>query len=477
MAPSITTLADDVLLYILALCDISSVLAISQTCKSLQLLSGDRHLWTALLETLTLRRFRDPPPGEDLRALQTPALRKLAQRAARAPEMWLDAAPVCPPALARTLHVPCAVFQRANFFAGSAALLPGGRYIVATHRARVMLLDAENGGVLVGIHDAQGGAHIHQFRAEVARDGATVLVMLHTETFAAPRRKGLEIVRFSLEAQDCVEALLVLYADRNAFHGASAPQICGRYASIVIFAKPRWRILLVDWAAESYVLVDIPQRPRSALIPAHLILAMHASPLSMRVFVLGMESFGEHWQPIRDIDWTSAAPLSSLSPLYSETIPVNPKIFPESADFRLSAYESPLTLLKFDIHLHIWNAPDATRRPRTPLSRLLARTGADTALPPVMLLRFSLTLPSAFSHVVWTVCDPRVQRLPACFPDFDYAGSDMPLHGQVLGVPGTPRPQSISLSELVSRSHVRMSTHSGALTLVLPFEIVVRYYE
>ncbi|KAJ7444466.1 hypothetical protein FB451DRAFT_1434337 [Mycena latifolia] len=405
MAPSINTLSDDLLLYILPLCDISSVLAISQTCKYLHFLSGDRLLWTVLLETLTLRCLRDPLPGEDLRALSAPALLALAKRAVRGSHMWLDASPARAPALPRMVHIPCDGFQRAE-------PLPGGRYVVATHPARVMLLDATKGGALVGIHDTQESAHIHRFCAEVARDGGSMVVMLHTETFAVPRRKGLEIVRFSLEVEGCVDAPLILYADWAVFNGGfwCDPQLCGEYASIIVFAKPRWRLILVDWAAETYVLVDLPQRSRTALISGYLILVTRSSPATMQISVHEIQSLQDHWRPLHDIDWASPMPLSTSPPLYAETALLDATRFPESAEFRMSARESPLARDQFNIHVHFWNAPPMPRTPQTLLNWLFARTQAEEALPSATLLRFSLTLASAFTPALWRVREPLVLR-------------------------------------------------------------------
>lgn len=58
-----------------------------------------------------------------------------------------------------------------------------------------------------------------------------------------------------------MEALLLLYADRALFHGGfwCDPQICGNYTAIVIFDKPRWELLLIDWVAGSFILIALPQ--------------------------------------------------------------------------------------------------------------------------------------------------------------------------------------------------------------------------
>ncbi|KAJ6464762.1 hypothetical protein C8R47DRAFT_67728 [Mycena vitilis] len=144
------SLTEDVLLYLLQFSDIASVLAVSRTCKYFHLLSQDQRLWVALVETLTANLFRDPLPEENLRTLPTRALVGLAKRAARGPETWVDPSPESPPTLVRELRIPCPSIHQANFFAGRAELLQGGRYVVVAHRATVMVLDAAAGGKITG---------------------------------------------------------------------------------------------------------------------------------------------------------------------------------------------------------------------------------------------------------------------------------------------------------------------------------------
>ncbi|KAJ7138368.1 hypothetical protein C8R44DRAFT_868665 [Mycena epipterygia] len=465
--PKIKTLSEDVLLYLLTFCDISSVLALSQTCKYFHLLSRDQHLWVALIENLTVRLFRDPLPGEDLRTLGTPALVGLAMRAVRGSEIWVDAAPALAPVLIRELRVPCAVFTRANFFNGRAELLPGGRYLVVTHRARVMLLDAANEGAVVALHETQQGAHIHAFHALVEECSDAVAVVLHTETFTAPRKKGLEIMRFSLGTQDFAAAPVALYAHRYAFHDGfwCDPQICGDYASIVIFDKPTWRLLLIDWVAQLYMLVDLPQRPNMTLIPGHLVLATHTAT-SILLSVFEIHSLRQHWRPITD-NWAftvfNPPLLSALTPLLSDDIPLDPTTVPKSPALRVSVYESPLERNRFSIHIHVWNLPNTTPQPPA-RCQLFWRRGPQKSLHTASRFTFSLTLPSPpASRHVWMRCSPVVLSLPACFPDFQYAGSSV-LLGESQGTPTAP----ISLPVLVGRGHVRIGKYSGALTLVLP---------
>ncbi|KAJ7669761.1 hypothetical protein B0H17DRAFT_1335701 [Mycena rosella] len=220
----------------------------------------------------------------------------------------------------------------------------------------------------------------------------------------------------------------------------------------------------------------LSQRPRIALIPGHLIVVARTTPGLMGISVLEIDSVHQQLRSLRHIDWESTTPLSAIRPLYTDTAPLDAKLFPESAEFRLSVYESPLTHRKFNIHMHVWHAPSTNTRTPSPLRRLLSRKSSSQVLPAAALLRFSLNLSSIPS--VWTRRAPAAVRLPACFPDFEYAGLDMQMVGQhATTTLGAPRSAQITLPELISRSHMHMGAHSGALTMVLPFEIVVRYYE
>ncbi|KAJ6537854.1 hypothetical protein B0H19DRAFT_1181053 [Mycena capillaripes] len=295
------------------------------------------------------------------------------------------------------------------------------------------------------------------------------MVMLHTELLGVPRMRGFEIVRFSLRAQGDADAPLALYADRDVFHDGfwCDPELCGNYAAIVIFNKPSWMVFLVDWTADCYILVSVSQRPHISMIPDHLVLATYTSAHSIEVSVLAIESLRQYWRPIRNINWAAAisdAPLlSSLPTLFSESV-----TFAEHPPFRLSVYESPLVHRKFNIQVHVFQTPPTQKA--TTSSRFRRGTQPSAG---ALKVSFVLTLPrTSADRSTWRRRGNLPLSRPACFPDFDYAES----HGEAPGVPGAPRAELVPLTVLASRIHVRRSVHSGALTLVVPFEIVTRYY-
>ncbi|KAF7341256.1 F-box domain-containing protein [Mycena venus] len=328
-SPKLEDLADDVLLYLLKLCEISSVLSLSQTCRYFHLLSQERQLWIALVQSLTHKLFRDPLPDENLQTLSTHGLLTLAKRAARGPETWVDSSPALAPTFVREVRVPCPMVHHANFFAGRAALLSGGQYVALAYRTTFMLLKVTNAGEVVGAHDTRGGAHIHSFSAEVAADQDSVVVVLYTELLAAPRRRGFEVIRFSMRTEGHVETPLALYVRKDLFNEGfwRDPELSGTHASIVIFNKPRWMVLVVDWAVSSYILVDVPQRPHTSMIPGHLVLAC-SSGNCIEISILHLDSLREHWQPIGNLDWSAAilngSLLSTLPTIFFETISLNP---------------------------------------------------------------------------------------------------------------------------------------------------------
>ncbi|KAJ7176115.1 hypothetical protein C8R43DRAFT_1197645 [Mycena crocata] len=477
MPSGIESLSDDVLIHLLAFCDVAGVLAISQTSKYLHGICTDQHLWATLVEGLIARLVCNAVPDQNLRTLPSFTLMEIVKRTVRNCQMWVDPSPTSAPTMAREVRIPCSVFGQGNFFTGRAQLLPGGRHIVVTHRASVMLLDATNDGEVLAVHETQARAHVHQFSAVLDDDGRSVVVAMHTEVFTAPRKKGFEIVRFSLRSADSIDTLLVLQTDRDPIHGSlwCDPEVCGNYAALVICGKPKPTLLLVDWAHNACILVDIPQRPRVAFIPGHLILAQ-----STQITVFEIGSLQQYWRSISDIDWTapssSHVDFSRLASLLAEPLQFHPDMISSSLQIRLSVYESPLEQGRFHMHMHGWQPRAIQRDPN--LRRLLPhKLRRAPTQPAAQHHHFSLSLPptTAGSHRWKRKNSSLSVSLPACFPDFEYAGMPQP-HGTPPSFLGTPRSKDVPLPVLSDKDYVSKSIYGGTLTMVVPFEIVVRYY-
>ncbi|KAJ7246513.1 hypothetical protein C8J57DRAFT_1675342 [Mycena rebaudengoi] len=469
-------LSEDVLIYLLGLCDISSVVSISETNRYFHLLSIQAPVWVALVENLNINLLRDPPPDENLKNISTAELIRLAKCAARGPETWVST--YSQPTISREIRIPCELFGLTNYYTGRAQLLPGGEFVVITRLATVQCWHVATGR-MIGAYDAQLSAHIHDFAVNIGDAGETVAVVLHTETFVAPRRKVLEIVRFCLKS-GVAENVVMLEAPRQTFNGGfwCDSDICGNFAAIVIFQNPGWGLFLMDRAEDAYILIGLTYRPQISLLSGHVVIATPGSAHSIQLIVLNMRSLCAQWRPLLTLNWdlSNWTTLANITPLLSEILVLDKEILLDNPIIRLSVYESPFHFGRYNIRVHAWNSPAPPRSPSS-LGRLLriVTANASKKLPRGVLFPCSLTLPSVLdtSHT-WTRGDPVVIELPSCFPDILYSGHALGIHGHVL--PGAQLESQISLAELTSRKYIHATRHSGAVSLAIPFAIAVNYY-
>ncbi|KAJ7116112.1 hypothetical protein C8R43DRAFT_1242331 [Mycena crocata] len=294
------------------------------------------------------------------------------------------------------------------------------------------LVDVANNGKVLGAHETLAGAYIHQFSAELESNGEAVVVLVHTRLFAA-REKGLEIVQFSLHFAQDVETPLV------------------------------------------------QDRPRIALFPGHPVLARYTDQLSVQMRVLEIKSLHKLWRPIRDIDWTAQSlqciHLLDIPALSVETIHLESQRSGRTGTLHLYMYESPLERRKFHIHLHVWHHVIGPQM--SFLRRLLSSQPLPFAVRPAAWhFHCSLTLPSATAPTRnWTRRPPVSLWLSASFPDIGYMQAFVPRpNGGEPGSPGTVRPEGVYLPGLLDRTYISRTVHSGALVVVVPSGILVRYH-
>ncbi|KAJ6452936.1 hypothetical protein C8R45DRAFT_1112718 [Mycena sanguinolenta] len=83
-------LGDDILLHILALCDVYRVLTVSAVDKRLRVLAQEKQLWLSLIQDSAFRQALElrPPDREELERLSTGELVDLVKRAVVGPPQW-----------------------------------------------------------------------------------------------------------------------------------------------------------------------------------------------------------------------------------------------------------------------------------------------------------------------------------------------------------------------------------------------------
>jgi hypothetical protein len=143
------TLNDDILLKILCLCDLATLLCVSQVCRfsriacstkddpaevsrRLYALACSRAIWVHLVSDLHRRNLVELIPEQSLEDTPTDALIKLVKRAVQGPRSWRKSSN-SEPIITRviTLNTNCHQGWQAP------ALLPGGRFVVFVGSGRL----------------------------------------------------------------------------------------------------------------------------------------------------------------------------------------------------------------------------------------------------------------------------------------------------------------------------------------------------
>ncbi|KAJ7254751.1 hypothetical protein C8J57DRAFT_610542 [Mycena rebaudengoi] len=463
-------LVQDVLIYILELCGIAGVMAFPQTNRYFRLRALDRPLWVALVQNLTNKLLRDPLPDEQLQKFSPAELIQLAACAARGPETWVST--LSNPVISREIRIPCELL--AQTIDTSVKLLPGGQFVVVARRSTVQCWHVAERR-LVGEYNLHSDADMYHFAAEIVDGRGSVLIFLHTGIWSLPRRRWLELVKFSLST-GVVENLHIM--DAHSFWGNHwfGPNICGDIASILISVPQRWGMLLLNHTSDTYILLEWPQapqihyqRPHTALVPAHIIIATPSSASSIQFVILHTEALRAHWRPLHQIDWDPKrwTALASIPPLVGESPPLDLQPFPDIPIIRLAVYENPLKDATYNIRVHAW--PLRNSPPISTLRRIFSWNASDEHLPRATLFSSSLSIASNAQCIAstgqpthaWTWRDPVLVKLPNSFPDIPDDSGEYGSHHY-----GN---RYVSLTKLMSRDHIFMTQHSGALSWALPY--------
>ncbi|KAH8108546.1 hypothetical protein DFH11DRAFT_1086330 [Phellopilus nigrolimitatus] len=139
----------DVLLRVLALCNVEDVLRVEMMCKFLQDIVTTRHLWLTLLRGLPNECAPDLPPHVSIESLDCSSLKSLVVRAVRGNRNWNSPSPKATREIKvignNPVRKPALVINKASF-------VPGGDYLVVKWAIRsaaqdgyLQLLEVSNG--------------------------------------------------------------------------------------------------------------------------------------------------------------------------------------------------------------------------------------------------------------------------------------------------------------------------------------------
>ncbi|KAH8115669.1 hypothetical protein DFH11DRAFT_1854098 [Phellopilus nigrolimitatus] len=128
----------DVLLKILAHCDVEDVLQVETMCKFLQDIVATRHLWLTYLCGLPNECAPDLPPHVSLESLNCSGLKTLVVRAVRGNRNWKSPSPKVTREIKVLVNDPV---RKPVLVVNEASLVPGGDYLVVEWTTRPSVLD------------------------------------------------------------------------------------------------------------------------------------------------------------------------------------------------------------------------------------------------------------------------------------------------------------------------------------------------
>ncbi|KAJ6459990.1 hypothetical protein C8R45DRAFT_1030234 [Mycena sanguinolenta] len=303
-------LGDDILLNILALCDVCTVISVSKIDKRLRDLTQAKQLWLSLLQEPTFREVLElrPPNILELQNHSTRELVDLVKRAVIGPPPWWPGGPSATRTPSYTIAFDTGLEIAPNYH----RLLPGARYTVASAAGEDLAIYQVWSGRCVW----KIAKRIHTcFAIDVIPGGTTARVLLalpmeyvgggyYVHVEEVDLITGSSHVVFRLGFSTRLRLLIAIVGD---FFLYSLP---------TSYAEEK--LVLVNWRASAYVVLNYGTETNSSivLIPGYIVAAhLETSPPHQQLLtVTDLDAFATHWQPLTTI--------SLSGQLYPDTIPI-----------------------------------------------------------------------------------------------------------------------------------------------------------
>ncbi|KAJ7106994.1 hypothetical protein C8R44DRAFT_885676 [Mycena epipterygia] len=383
---SFVDLPEDVVYHALSMCDVSSVISISQTSKYLHLLGLTPTVWRSLVEDLRNRGFIDRLSAADIRAMSTETLIAVVKRLVVGPAAWsppkIQSSPqptsfskmlaklvrprgqkaavpgplqiqpseetVLHPALPPVFPEPClSTFK----------LLRGGKYALFCHvqdPAALVCWRVADDSLLGTYYSALPTPKIFDFEAEVFDGGerANIVILVYAET---DNLGFIEIIHWDFGTGET--ELLSTTACTN-YQMCLSPKICSGLAAVRVYQRLAEMYVIIDWHAHKYCKIICPDNVGfdfcMELIPGFFIVtARPSSPnLTTEIRVGSVASLSGSWVslPVGQHNTVEPLPFSSLSLVASNTVTLKDAGIKSG---RMEVHESPLQRDTYRVWLRI----------------------------------------------------------------------------------------------------------------------------
>ncbi|KAF7352320.1 hypothetical protein MVEN_01195700 [Mycena venus] len=370
-------LVEDVLILILAECDVAGVVAISVTSKFFHNLAFTNAIWYSLVTKLAQRGFIDRRPDDEcLSDLSTEQLIDIVKGVLRGPSAWTDTHPesrssrvmvvvrravnvfrklVRKPRLVPAPTAPLVESRRialhpeisfGMYWENKPMLLPGGKYMLFMSGARLECWSVFEDRLIWKHESSLDTSDVLIFDAELVEEDRAV-VLTCQRTWAQPFKNFVEISTVNMESGvSCLELVSRVpdYAHDFPYVGCT---VGGDTVAVYLFD---WIVLLVNWRTSSRVLVlPDPSLIAIELVPGYLVLSLQDSCGECRLTVGPVTPLAS-WEPNHSTEEPSAhITAADLSTSAYDSITLTGRLCDTT---RLWVYESPLREGRFKVWLY-----------------------------------------------------------------------------------------------------------------------------
>ncbi|KAJ7615427.1 hypothetical protein FB45DRAFT_1064355 [Roridomyces roridus] len=327
---ALTELPEDIILHILARCEIVAVLSAAQTCRYVHFLAFSKTVWLALVEELRARSMLDATSTANIRDLTTNELIGLVRRLESGPSSWSSSQSGSPfsPEIKKefVLHPE---IRNADQYYNFPKLLPSGQHVLFKHSRNLECWNvAEDRLVWKHTPVVEGLGHLIQFAAEET-DGGDTVVMLICEQISGtlPVTSYISIVELDVRTGDH-KVVSVTRCSPYSFRSYMEPSLLGSLCAVPLESERDGDTYLIfDWKLNAFFLLDFDPSPSSQvyLCPGHMVLKADSLLGTTEIHVVSTSVLPQFWTLISSsthglsgptpIPLTALPTLSTLCPL------------------------------------------------------------------------------------------------------------------------------------------------------------------
>ncbi|KAF7346768.1 hypothetical protein MSAN_01815300 [Mycena sanguinolenta] len=430
-------LAPEVISSILACCDISSVIAIAQTCQYLHCLAFHKSVWQSLLENLRGRSIIDLNYIPDVESLSTEDIIGVVRRLLTGPDAWNNPHPsheLVPATREITLHPESALTDPQ-----SVKLLPSGRYVLLLNLNQLWCWNVAENRLIWTYSAAEEHTRLLAFAAEEPGGGGSLVIMICARTFlpAGVSENYVDIVRVNLETETHYSLLIARCPDSLTDYPFQQFDIRGDFAVISIYNAPP-RHMVINWQKHShFVIKDIDGQ--IVLLQRHIMVKTSSLDGEDEIHIVSNDAL----HSFLDSDCRTLVNTDFIKQSFSS----------------VHVFDSPLQ--EGNYRVWIYTTP-----------RTLDRSG---------LISYHLSIPvdgqpTWRGPTLWS----EAEHVPRRFPYSGHAPVRMTgwFNGYTFLVPG-PRGEGTRTRLILLRNlgPIDVGAYSASVTYITPSSIVIRYYE